>query len=63
MHRKVVESDADGVCVHEFEYWGDASPALAAGHMDVSARADGPFVGKVYDTDGDRFTDAPAKEG
>ena len=58
-HKKIIELDAGGRCFHEFEYMGQSEPVLAAGHMDVTARTDGPFRGKIYDRQTDTFSDPP----
>ena len=55
VHRKLIELENDLV-VHEFEYFGEAAPRLAANHMDVTSRTDGPFLGKVHDPDTDTFS-------
>ena len=58
-YKKIIQFDAEGLCVHEFEYMGQSEPVLAASHMDVTARNDGPFLGKIYDREADTFSDPP----
>ena len=58
-HKKLIELDAGGRCFHEFEYRGQKKPVLGAGHMDVTARSDGPFLGKVFNREADTFTLPP----
>ncbi|MDE2667559.1 MAG: hypothetical protein OXI69_15570 [Acidobacteriota bacterium] len=58
-HRKIVEINADNICFHEFDYRGREEPVLAANHVDVTGRTDGPFLGKVYDRNTDAWSDPP----
>ena len=58
-HKKIIQLDDVGFCFHEFEYIGQRQPVLAANHMDVTARNDGPFLGKIYDRTSDTFSDPP----
>ncbi len=62
VHKKLIGL-ADNIVIHEFEYFGNDRPVLAASHMDVTARTDGPFLGKVYDQTADTFSDPPAESG
>ena len=62
MHKKIIELRSNR-CIHEFEYFGATAPVLAASHMDVTSRTDGPFLGKVYDQATDTFSDPPAEGG
>ena len=61
MHRKkLIERDTNGVCFNEFEHISASHPpVLAATHMDVTSRNDGPFLGKVYDPNTDTFSLPP----
>ncbi len=63
MHiKKIIELDEGNRCFHEFEYQSETkAPVLAPGHMDVTARTDGPFLGKVYEAATDTFSDPPAE--
>lgn len=63
-NHKIIELDSNNVCFHEFAYSSAVkAPVLAASHMDVTARTDGPFLGKVYDQTADTFSDPPADSG
>ena len=63
-HKKIIELDSNNACFHEFEYSSETkAPVLAASHMDVTSRTDGPFLGKVYDQATDTFSDPPAEGG
>ena len=56
MHvKRFIQIDAKGRCYHEVEYLGEATPQAPAGLMDVTARTDGPWLGKVYDKARDTF--------
>lgn len=55
-YRRLVELDDEGRCCHELEYMGSAAPPSTAGLMDVTARTDGPWLGKVYDAGSDTFS-------
>ena len=57
--KKIIELDSDSCCCHEFSYYGHSEPTMAASHMDVTARNDGPFLGKIYDRTSDTFSDPP----
>ena len=60
MHRKeYAQINSEGRCFHEFEYMGEKAPAAGAELMDVTARGDGPFIGKIYDEASDTFSDPP----
>ena len=59
MRKKYVQLDAAGICYHELEYHGAAAPDAGADLMDVTARTDGPWLGKVYDDHSDTFSDPP----
>ena len=62
IRKRIIEIDADSRCFHEFEYMGHSEPVLDAGHMDVTARTDGPFRGKIYDSTTDTFSDPSPPE-
>ena len=47
--------DANGVCFHKLEYTGAEPPQPGVGLIDVTDRADGPWLGKVYDAQSDTF--------
>lgn len=51
--RRYIEIDADGICYHEFEHHGPEPPGGAV--MDVTARQDGPWLGKKYDKTANSF--------
>ncbi len=56
MTKKYAELDAAGICFHEFEYMAAEAPqSVPAGLMDVTARTDGPWLGKIYDAQTDTF--------
>ena len=56
MHsKKYVQLNAAGICFHEFEYTGRRAPRAGAELMDVTARTDGPWLGKQYDAASDTF--------
>ena len=60
MPRKAfIQLNDAGVCFHEFEYSCAAEPAVGTGLMDVTARNDGPFLGKEYDPESDTFSYPP----
>ncbi len=62
--KKIIELDSNNKCFHEFEYFSETKTAvLASGHMDVTLRTDGPFLGKIYDQGTDTFSDPPAEGG
>ena len=63
IHKKIAEIDGDGRCFHEFEYMGRTAPVLAASHVDVTSRNDGPFLGKVYKRVDDTWSDPPEESG
>ena len=54
-HKKFVQLDGAGLCVNELEYFGQAAPVANQALLDVTARSDGPFLGKVYDAQADTF--------
>ena len=58
-NKRIVEIDANGLCCHEFEYTGPDDPQLAASHLDVTSRTDGPFLGKIYNRVDDTWSDPP----
>ena len=60
-HKKLIEV-RNGSVVHEFEVWRQEEIVTAAVHMDVTARTDGPFIGKLYDAGADTFSDPPPPE-
>ena len=62
MHKKIAEIDAEGRCFHEFEVHSKRTITLAASHVDVTARNDGPFLGRIYDSTTDTFSDPPPPE-
>ena len=57
-HKKLIEV-RDGKVVHEFDVWRDGEIVVGSVHMDVTARTDGPFIGKLYDAVADTFSDPP----
>ena len=57
-HKKLIEV-RNGSVVHEFDVWRKGEIALDPVHMDVTARTDGPFIGKLYDAVADTFSDPP----
>ena len=59
--KKYIQLDAK-TCVHEVEYTGRLAPEAPAGLMDVTARTDGPWLGKVYDEESDTFSAPPPEE-
>ena len=60
MYYKVIaEIDASGLCFHVFAYQGQDLPVLAANHVDVTTRTEGPFLGKVYDRKTDTWSALP----
>ena len=61
-YRKIVQIDAEGRCYHEFEAYSKETVALGTSHMDVTDRTDGPFLGKIYDSTTDTFSDPPPPE-
>ena len=62
-HKTVVEIDGNGLCFHEFEVMSQGDIVLAAGHMDVTSRNDGPFLGKIYNRIDDTWSDPPEESG
>lgn len=57
MTKKYVELDAAGICFHEVEYMAAEAPqSVPAGLIDVTVRADGPWLGKKYDRAADTFS-------
>ena len=59
MQKIYIQIDAAGRCFHELEYLGSDPPQAGADLMDVTARTDGPFLGKIYDAESDTFSDPP----
>ena len=57
-HKKLIEV-RDGSVVHELDVWKQAEIVLSPVHMDVTSRTDGPFIGKLYDSVTDTFSDPP----
>ena len=57
-HKKLIEVRGGSV-VHEFDVWRQGEIVLAPAHMDVTDRTDGPFIGKLYDSTADTFSDPP----
>lgn len=55
MTKTYIQLDANGICFHEFEYLGAKTPKAGAGLTDVTARTDGPWLGKKYDAQADTF--------
>ena len=57
--KKIIEMDSDNRCFHEFSYYGHSEPIMAASHLDVTARSDGPFLGQIYNRELDSFSYPP----
>ena len=57
-----IELDSVGLCFSEFEYQGKKRAVPSSKLMDVTARTDGPFLGKIYDANADTFSDPPEPE-
>ena len=57
MHlKKYIQINAEGRCFSEFTYEGQREPVASGRLRDVTARADGPWLGKIYDAVSDTFS-------
>ena len=56
MTKKYIQLDTNGICFHELEYLGAKAPNAGAGLTDVTARTDGPWLGKKYDPNTGTFS-------
>ena len=57
-HKTLIEV-RNGSVVHEFDVWRQAEVVPSPVHMDVTNRTDGPFIGKLYDSNTGIFSDPP----
>ena len=57
--KRYIQLDANRICFHDLRYEGARSPQVGPELVDVTARTDGPFLGKIYDAQSDTFSDPP----
>ena len=57
----LIEIDANGFVFSEFEVFRNDGKeiVLAPTHVDVTDRTDGPWLGKIYDSQADTFAGPP----
>ena len=60
--KRYIQLDANGVCFSDLEYMGQKVPRPPQNLMDVTTRADGPFLGRIYDAENDTFADPPPEQ-